>query len=67
MIKYIVNYWRHFLNSIILKDFGWKRSMRKMNSKIIQQWCDPNSGHYYSEKTAMKLVRIQALDYLDIK
>ncbi len=67
MIKYIENYWGHFLNAIILKDFGWKRGIRRLNSELVQQWCDPYSGHYYSEKTAMKLVKIQALDFLDTK
>lgn len=67
MINTIENYWHHLVNALILKDFGWKRGIRRLNSKLVAQWCDPNSGHYYSEKTAMKLVRIQALDYLDIK
>lgn len=65
MIKTIENYWHHLVNVIILKDFGWKRGIRRLNSELVAQWRDPYSGHYYSEKTAMKLVRIQALDYLD--
>lgn len=67
MIKYIENYWSHLLNAIILKDFGWKRGIRRLNNELVQQWCDPNSGHCYSEKTAMKLVKIQALDFIDTK
>jgi len=57
--------WTQFINGLILKDFGWKRSFRKSNSEQILQWRDPNSGHWYSEKTALKLVRIQALDHLE--
>ena len=67
MIECIENYWHHLVNVIVLKDFGWKRGIRRLNSQLVAQWRDPYSGHYYSERTAMKLVRIQALDYLDIK
>ncbi len=67
MIRYLEKYLNRFLNGVILKDFGWKRSFKKLNNEIIPQWCDPNSGHCYSEKTALKLVKIQALDYLNIK
>ncbi len=57
--------WARFINGMILKDFGWKRSFRKFKSEQILQWRDPCSGHLYSEKTALRLVKIQALDHLD--
>ncbi len=65
MYDLIEKKWNQFVNGMILKDFGWKRSFRKLNSELILQWRDPHSGHWYSEKTALKLVKIQALDYLD--
>ena len=67
MMKYLEYYLKHFLNTVVLKDFGWRRTFRKFNNEIIWQWIDPYSGHRYSEKTAMKLVRIQALDQLNKK
>lgn len=57
--------WTQFINGIILKDFGWTKGIGKFNNEQIFQWRDPDSGHWYSEKTALKLVKIQALDHLD--
>ncbi len=65
MYDFIEKKLTQFINGLILRDFGWKRSFRRLNSEQILQWRDPNSGHWYSEKTALRLVKIQALDHLE--
>ncbi len=49
------------LKAVILWSYGWKRRKQREFVSYRIEWRDPASGQWYGEKTAMKLVKIQAL------
>lgn len=66
MNRSIESFLNHLYEAITLKTYGWQRRNWSANGLPVTQWQDPNTGIWYSSKTALKLVRIQALEHLDI-
>ena len=57
----------HFSKTFILWGYGWKRRKWKHNGKAFTQWRDPQSGHWYGKKTSIKILKVQALEQLNIE
>lgn len=55
------------INSVLLWGYGWKYRREVHFGELAVQWRDPLSGMWYRQPTAMKLLKIQALDELDRK
>ena len=53
--------------AIILKSYGWVRRKWMQNNEPVMQWQDPHTGIWYSNKAALKIVKVQALEQLDLK
>ena len=53
--------------AIILKSYGWVRRKWRQNNEPVTQWQDPHTGIWYSNKAALKIAKVQALDQLDLK
>lgn len=53
--------------AIFLSGYGWKSRKWRSNGEPVMQWSDPLTGLWYSEKMAVKLLKIQLLDELDLK
>ena len=53
--------------TLLLSGYGWRRRKWGCNGEPVIQWCDPLTGLWYSEKMAVKLLKIQLLDELNLK
>ena len=51
----------------VLWGHGWKRRTWMSNRMPVTQWCDPHTGLWYAQKTAVKLLKVQAMDQLHLK
>ena len=52
---------------LLLSGYGWRRRSWGCIGEPVIQWCDPHTGLWYSEKMAVKLLKIQLLDELNLK
>lgn len=62
----IERFFNHLSTIIILKTYGWTRREWMRNNEPVPQWQDPQTGIWYSSKMALKIVEVQALEYLDL-
>jgi hypothetical protein len=66
MITAIQNRIDKLYKGIVLWGYGWKSRKWSCNGEAVIQWRDPLSGLWYSEKMAVKLLKIQLLDELNL-
>ncbi len=57
----------HLYNATFLWGYKWKSRKWRCNGEPVIQWSDPFSGLWYSERMAVKLLKIQLLDELNLK
>ena len=50
------------IRAFVLRGYGWKRRKSIRLGRPTMQWRDPMSLLWYSEHTAMKLLKVQAMD-----
>jgi len=57
----------HWLNALtrytLLRGYGWQ--MRTVSAAKTREWRDPSSGLWYSERTAIAILKDQALALYD--
>lgn len=56
---------RRQLNALALKGYGWKRRKQRLDVSYRIEWQDPYSGHWYTEKTALRLLKSALLAEYD--
>lgn len=56
---------RRQLNALALKGYGWKRRKQRLGVSYRIEWQDPYSGHWYTEKTALRLLKSALLTEYD--
>lgn len=66
MISIIDNFLEHSYKALIFWGSGWKRRKQMLRRRWVLQWRDPQTGLWYSEKTALRLLKVQALEQLDL-
>lgn len=52
---------QRLLKAIALWGYGWKRRKQRDFVSYRIEWQDPASGQWYGEKTALRLLKVQAL------
>ena len=52
----------HWFFDVLLRGSGWKRRKTIRLSLPSYQWQDPFTGLWYGEKTAVRLLKVQAMD-----
>jgi hypothetical protein len=62
MFTILGNYVRGVIRGLMLESYGWRRRKGMYQGRLTIQWQDPHSLHWYAEKTALRLMRVQALD-----
>lgn len=63
MFTILENYVRGVINGLMLESYGWQRRKGMYRGHLTIQWQDPYSLHWYTEKTALRLMRVQALEH----
>lgn len=63
MIDSFFQYLSKKLHSFTLWGYGWKRRRTIVLSSPVEQWQDPMTGLWYGEKVALRLLRVNVLDY----
>ncbi|MGZ8218695.1 hypothetical protein [Methylomagnum sp.] len=56
---------RRQLTVLALKGYGWKRRKQRRDVSYRIEWQDPSSGHWYTEKTAFRLLKSSLLAEYD--
>ncbi len=64
MIHRIGHYIGQQLWSFFLWGYGWKRDRYLRLGKSVIRWQDPLSMLWYSENTALKLLKVQIIDQI---
>ena len=67
MFEVIDDNLRRVYKMVVLWGYGWKRRKKIFNKVPVTQWCDPQTGLWYKQKTAIKLLKVQAMDQLKRK
>ena len=62
MLTILENHIISFFRGLMLESYGWQRSKGMYQGRLTIRWQDPNSLHWYSEQTALRLMQVQALD-----
>lgn len=62
MFKFLQKTFHDFFTAVALKSYGWQSRRTLYLGSRITQWQDPYSSLWYSENTALKLMKVQALD-----
>ncbi len=52
---------QRLLKAIALWGYGWKRRKQREFISYRIEWQDPASDQWYGEKTALRLLKVQAL------
>lgn len=50
-----------WLKSLILWSYGWRKRSYRASGKLRNQWRDPNSGLWYGDSVAMRIVVAEVL------
>jgi hypothetical protein len=45
------------LRALALRGYGWKRRKQRESLSCRIEWQDPVTGHWYTEKTALRLLK----------
>ena len=61
MIVNLLTSVRPLLKAMALWGYGWKRRKQRRFVSYRIEWQDPASGQWYGEKTALRLLKVQAL------
>ena len=67
MFEFLHNLSQRLSNGCVLRSCRWQRRKSIYLGKKVIQWQDPLSLHWYSENTALRLVRVRVLDELNRK
>ena len=67
MLNLIDEHINQIKTAFLLWGSDWKCRKWMHHRQSIKQWRDPYSGLWYDKKTALKLMKMQALEQLHLK